>query len=85
MEAHGLADAHALADRDGPLVVGADIGAHEEVAALVLGAVLVDHDARADALRRQRLLVLGQSSIASHQAVHRRLARELPDDVPSRR
>ena len=59
VQAHDLADAHALAGRDRPrLLVGADDRAHEEVAAPVLGLVLVDHDAEHHPVAHQLALAL---------------------------
>jgi len=46
VHAHGLADPDPLTERDRARVtVGGDDRTHQKVAALVLGLVLVDHDA----------------------------------------
>ena len=59
MEAKRLADAHGLADRQrARVLVGADEPAHQVVAAAVLGAVLVDHQAGQDAAARGQPLLL---------------------------
>ena len=60
MQPHGLPHPHPLADRDrSRLSVGADDRPHEEVAALVLGPVLVDDEPEQQPGRRELLLVVG--------------------------
>ena len=67
VQAHGLTDPHLLADRDGAgLAIGADDRPDEEVAALVLGPVLVDHDSDQHPLGD--LAALGFGQIRDHLA-----------------
>ena len=83
MEAQRLADPHSLADRQrAGLLVDADEPAHQIVAATVVGPVLVDHEAGEDAAARRAALLLGsERAEVALQALERRLARELEDDV----
>ena len=68
-----------------PLVgVGAEDRADEEVAALVLGLVLVDHDAEHQALGGERLLARVELGDRLAQALDRGLRRELLDHVAAR-
>src|SRR5207253_8198771 len=55
--------------------------AHEEVAALVLGLVLVDHQPGEEPVRGERLLRGGEGGDLAVQARKRWLAGELVDDV----
>src|SRR3954447_18289410 len=83
VEPHRLADPDALADRDGALLlVDRHQRTDEEVAALVVRAVLVDHDAHEQPLGGERLLI-GRQLVANrmHQAIERWFARQLLDDV----
>ena len=83
MEAQRLADAHRLADGErAGLLVHAEQAAHQVVAAPVLGAVLVDHEAGEHAaVGREPLLLVGQRAEVGLEPLERRLAGELVDDV----
>ena len=83
MQPDGLTDADALADGDRPLaLVDPDERPHQEVAALVIGAVLVDDDADQETLGGERLLGCGQLvGDRLHHPVERRLAGQLLDHV----
>ena len=61
--------------------IDADDRADQEVAPLVLGLVLVDHDAEEEALGGQGLLVMVEVLDHLAQAVERGLRGELGDDV----
>ena len=88
--ARAIADVHAdrlpdpdpLADRERPGVgVGADDRPDEEIAALVLGLVLVDHQAEHQALGREPLLARVEIADRLSQALDRRARGELVDQV----
>ena len=64
------------------LLVHPEQASHEVVAAPVFGAVLVDHEPGEDAAARgQPLLLVGERSEVGLEALERRLAGELEDDV----
>ena len=61
VEPHRLADAHCFADRDrAAFLVDTKDASHQEVTALVLGLVLVDHQPGKHALRGELLFALAQ-------------------------
>ena len=62
-------------------LVGAEEAAHEEVARVVLGPVLVDHEPGEEPARGERLLLGGEGGDLAAQALERRLSGELVDDV----
>ena len=81
-EAQGLADPHHLAEHECSRgLVGAEEAAHEEVAGLVLGPVLVDHEPDHEPARGERPLFGGKRGDLRAQALKRRLAGELVEDV----
>ena len=81
-EAQGLADPHRVAERErAGRLVGAEETAHEEVACVVLGPVLVDHEPGEEPARGERLLLGGEGGDLPAQALERRLSGELVDDV----
>ena len=62
-EAQGLADPHRVAERErAGRLVGAEETAHEEVACVVLGPVLVDHEPGEEPARGERPLLGGESA-----------------------
>ena len=88
VSARAIADVHAdrlpdpdpLADRERPGVgVGADDRPDEEIAALVLGLVLVDHQTEHQALGREPLLARVEIADRLSQALDRRPRGELVD------
>src|SRR3712207_3855730 len=82
MEPERLADPDALAHRDRPgLLVRAEQAAHQVVAALVGGRVLVDDEPGEEPPRGEELPFDGQRLDLLAEARDGRLARELVDDV----
>ena len=82
VDAHRLPDADALADGDrAGLPVGAGDRPDEEVAALVLGTVLVDHDAEQHPGGDRLALVRGEAGDDLAEALDRGLEGELLDHV----
>jgi hypothetical protein len=82
VDAHGLAHPHPIADRNGAGAwVHADYRADQEIPALVLGLVLVDHDPEQEAFGRQGLLVVVEVFDHLAEAVEGGLRRELRDHV----
>ena len=82
MQPHGLAHSDRLADRDrSRLSVGTDDRPHQEVASLVLGAVLVDDQPDQHTRRRHPPLFFWEGRDHLAEPLHRRLACELADHV----
>ena len=82
VELHRLADAHAVGDGQGPglAVQGEDV-AHQEVAALKIALILVDHPANVQPLLKQVLLLRRQRLPQLLQLGQRRLAAQFEDEV----
>ena len=75
-------DPHRLAEHErARRLVGAEETTHEEVAGVVLGPVLVDHEPDQEPARGERLLLGGEGGDLRAQALERRLAGELVEDV----
>ena len=85
-EAQGLADPDGAAERErAGRLVGAEETAHEEVARVVFGPVLVDHEPGEESARDERLLFGGEGGDLPTQALERRLSGERVDVLPSQR
>jgi CheY-like chemotaxis protein len=81
-EAQGLPDPRAVPERERACrLVGAEQAAHEEVADLVLGPVLVDHEPGQQPVRGERLFLEAEGADFAAQTLERRLSGQLVDEV----